>query len=252
MKVIVDTNSVAMGVCGASGTMGGSLTEIPYIKKESVEFDFPELEETGLYDGKSDDPFEVIQNHPEAMKSFKIFTTANFVDNLILGNSTARDGGGVDYAILSDTTKYRSVRIITNAHEGEEMYIDILKGSFKIRPTGTLTRKGDTILEIAISVASPRGDSDEALSPVKIYPQTASGRVVTPIITVDGNDFTIASTTDSAVIKYTITGLDPAGTGGVSYTTTVTVTESVKIRAYATKDGMIDSHYTQKDITYSA
>ena len=252
MNLIPDINSVSMGTVGDNGAMGASLTEIKHIKKNSVEMDFPELEETGLWDGKSDDPFEIIQNHPESLKSFKCVTTADFVANLILGNGTARDGGGVDYTTLSDTTKYKSVRLISNAFEGEEMYIDIPKASFRIRPIGSFTRAGDALLEIMFTVASPRDASDEPLKPVDIYPQAASGRVVTPIITVDGNDFTIASTTDAAVIKYTITGLDPAGTGGVSYTTTVTVTEDLLIRAYATKAGMLDSHYTQVVIDYSA
>ena len=251
MNVIPDIYSVSIGACGDNGAMGSSLTELIYVKKGSVELDFPELEETGVWDGKSDDPFEIIRNHPETLKSIKFVTTANIVSNMQLAGGTARSGGGLDYTILSDTTNYKSVQLITNAFQGEQMYIDIRRGSLQIRPTGTFTRAGELLVEVMITVASPRDASDEPLVPVEIYAQAASGRVATPIISQDGNDVTITCSTDGATIKYTINGLDPAEYGA-TYSSAVTITGNVLVRAYATKDGVLDSHYAQAVAEYSA
>lgn len=247
MKVIPDINQILIGAIGDNGAMGASLTEMDFIKKDSVTLDFPELEKNPLYDGKSDDPFELIQNHPENLKTIKFNTNVDFVTQLQLGDWTARSGGGANAPILTDTTNYKSIRLISNAHEGEQTYIDVRKANLELRPTGSFTKKGDMILEGIISIVSPRDASNDPVVPVEWYPTAASGRVATPVISQDGNSVSATCSTDGATIYYTINGLDPLDTDyRTQYTTAVTITANVLFRAAAIKTGSLDSHYAQK------
>lgn len=61
----------------------------------------------------------------------------------------------------------------------------------------------------------------------------------------DKNKVTLACATDGATIKYTTDGSDPVESGS-TYSTAITVSAEMTIKAYATKSGMDDSHVVSK------
>lgn len=257
MNVIPNINSVLIGACGADGAMGSSLTELIYVKKDSVTIDFPEREKTGIYDGKSDDPFTIIRNAPETLKNMKFMTTRYALATLQLDGWTS-DSGNADAPILSETTNEKSVRFISNAFQGEVLYIDIPRADLEIRPTGTFTNKGELLFEVTVSVISPRDGSDEPLAPVSFDITAADGRVATPVISQDGNNITITCATSGATIVYTINGLNPlaldSGSAryGTEYSTTFAITGDCQVRAGAYKTDLLDSHLASLVAEYTA
>jgi hypothetical protein len=252
MDLFVDINQVLIGAIGDNGAMGSSLTEMDFVKKDGTELSFPELEENALYDGKSDDPFELIQNHPETLKQIKFYTHVDFETQLQLVGYGDRAVNGVEGPTLTPTTNYKSVRLITNAHDGKIWYIDIRKGNLTIRPTGKFTKKNELIFECIVSILSPRDASNDPVIPFEFYSAAASGRVATPTITQSGNDVSVACATDGATIYYTINGLDPLDADyGNEYSSAVTITGDVLFRAAASKSGSLDSYYAQKVCEYS-
>ena len=64
--------------------------------------------------------------------------------------------------------------------------------------------------------------------------------VATPTFNVNGNDLSIVSTTDGASIYYTTDGTDPT-TASTLYTIPVNLTQNCTVKAFAVKDGCIDS-----------
>lgn len=70
----------------------------------------------------------------------------------------------------------------------------------------------------------------------------AANAAATPTITITSNKATVASTTGSAVIKYTLDGTDPkTSPTAATYSAEVTMTSGQTIRAYASKSGLLNS-----------
>ena len=73
----------------------------------------------------------------------------------------------------------------------------------------------------------------------------------TPVITVADNSVTITCATEGATIYYTTDGSDPTADSSV-YSSPITLTKTVTVKAFAAADGYDDSETAEKECTYVA
>lgn len=97
--------------------------------------------------------------------------------------------------------------------------------------------KGVLAISLALLVA---GCSNGSEQDVKETVATPAFSVVSGVVN-SGTKVTISCETEDAVIRYTTDGTDPTATTGTVYTTPVSITQAVIIKAIAVKDGMNDS-----------
>lgn len=249
---LLGLESIKMGDCGADGAMGGSLTALGHFVQESAILTFPEPDKTEIIDEEADEPDLIILTRSGA-KNLVFGTRDMETASLIraFGGSENVDGGWD--APVETFIKEQSVEIKTKVVNGRRKVIKIPKAAISASFDGKFTKKDPGVINYSIDVLTPRDGSDVALTPVHIDYENISGAVEDPVITQSAvNKFTIACGTAGSTIKYTITGLDPSGEYGQTYTTEVTITEDVLVRAVGTKAGMDNSNVVSKIITYSA